>query len=75
VRFFLKKINVLYVQIVLLAVLQTSIMILSMNAFRDDFEVSCPELDQLVESALKVRPIYITVESYDIPSIKKLNGL
>ena len=23
--------------------------------FRDDFEVSCPELDQLVEAALKVQ--------------------
>jgi hypothetical protein len=29
--------------------------------FRDDFEVSCPELDQLVEAALKVQPISITI--------------
>jgi galactokinase len=26
--------------------------------FRDDFEVSCPESDQLVESALKVEGVY-----------------
>ena len=36
-------------------VFQTCIAALSEYLFlRDDFEVSCPELDQLVESALKV---------------------
>lgn len=26
--------------------------------FRDDFEVSCPELDQLVEAAMEVEGVY-----------------
>ncbi len=35
-----------------------SLMIASHNSLRDDFEVSCPELDLLVEIALSVKGVY-----------------
>lgn len=34
------------------------LMIASHNSLRDDFEVSCPELDRLVEIALGVKDVY-----------------
>ena len=34
------------------------LMIESHNSLRDDYEVSCPELDQLVELALKCQGVY-----------------
>lgn len=34
------------------------LMISSHNSLRDDFEVSCPELDMLVNLALKVKGVY-----------------
>ncbi|KAL3878010.1 hypothetical protein ACJMK2_035649 [Sinanodonta woodiana] len=34
------------------------LMVESHNSLRDDYEVSCPELDQLVEAALEVKGVY-----------------
>ena len=34
------------------------LMIQSHNSLRDDYEVSCPELDYLVEESMKVKGVY-----------------